>query len=61
MGKQVMDILITGARFCRKETYSVAEKHPWDGKDKTTNLTSELNILEYDIDSAPEPLDAYNG
>jgi hypothetical protein len=56
-----MDILITGARFCRKETYSVAEKHPWDGKDKTTNLTSELNILEYDIDSAPEPLDAYNG
>lgn len=54
-----MNILVTGAKgFIGKNL--VAWLHNIkEGKDKTFPLGTDLNIWEYDIDSAPEKLDEY--
>lgn len=54
-----MNILITGARGFVGKNLVESLKNIRDGKDKTCNISTELNILEYDIDSKPEELDEY--
>ncbi len=54
-----MNILITGANGFVGKNLCEALKNIRDGKDKTHNLTQELNIFEYDIDSDETILDEY--
>ena len=54
-----MNILITGAKGFVGKNLCQALKNIRDGKDKTHNLTQELNIFEYDIDSDETILDEY--
>ncbi len=54
-----MNILITGAKGFVGKNLVASLKNIRDGKDKTYDLTTELNIFEYDIDSKPEELDEY--
>lgn len=54
-----MNILITGANGFVGKNLCEALKNIRDGKDKTYNLTTDLNIFEYDIDSNKALLDEY--
>ncbi|MDI9520823.1 MAG: capsular polysaccharide biosynthesis protein CapF [Bacillota bacterium] len=54
-----MNILITGAKgFMGKNLIATLEAIR-DGKDKSHGLTTELNILPYDLDTDPALLDGY--
>jgi UDP-2-acetamido-2,6-beta-L-arabino-hexul-4-ose reductase len=54
-----VNILITGAHgFVGKNLVASLEAIR-DGKDKTTALTSDLTVLEYDLDTDPSMLDGY--
>ena len=54
-----MKILITGAKgFVGKNLVEVL-KNVRDGKDKTRNLTGDITIFEYDLDTDPTLLDTY--
>ena len=46
-----MNILITGARGFVGKNLIESLKNIRDGKDKTYEITVDLNIFEYDIDS----------
>ena len=54
-----MKILVTGASGFVGRNLVEALKNVCDGKDKTRNIPSELEIFEYDIDTAPAMLDSY--
>lgn len=54
-----MNILITGARGFVGKNLVESLKNIRDGKDKTYDISSDLNIFEYDIDSKPEELEKY--
>lgn len=54
-----MNILITGAQGFVGKNLVAALKNIRDGKDRTSKLTVDLNIMEYDIDSKPEQLDSF--
>ena len=54
-----MNILITGAKGFVGKNLVASLKNIRDGKDKTYDITTELNIFEYDIDSSPAELDGY--
>ena len=54
-----MNILITGAHGFVGKNLVEALKNVRDGKDKTRNVTAELNIFEYDIDTDKGLLDKY--
>ncbi len=54
-----MNILITGACGFVGKNLVQSLKNIRDGKDKTYDLSVDLNIFEYDIDSTPEELDEY--
>lgn len=54
-----MNILITGAKgFVGKNLVAFLAAIR-DGKDKTTGLTNDLSLLEYDLDTDPARLDDY--
>lgn len=59
MGGYIMNVLITGAKGFVGKNLVKALENIRDGKDKTFNITSDLNIFEYDIDSSYEQLEAY--
>lgn len=54
-----MNILITGAKGFIGRNLTAALYNIKNGKDNTYALTTDINIAEYDIDSAPELLDVY--
>ncbi len=54
-----MNILITGAKGFVGKNLVEALKNIRDGKDKTYEIATNLNIFEYDIDSKPEELEKY--
>lgn len=54
-----MNILITGAKGFVGKNLVQALKNIRDGKDKTYSITTDLNILEYDIDTDESLLDEY--
>ncbi len=54
-----MNILITGAKGFVGKNLVASLKNISDGKDRTYDITTDLNIFEYDIDSKPEELDEY--
>ena len=54
-----MNILITGAKGFVGKNLVESLKNIRDGKDKTYEITTDLNIFEYDIDSKPEELEKY--
>jgi UDP-2-acetamido-2,6-beta-L-arabino-hexul-4-ose reductase len=54
-----MNILITGAKGFIGKTLVACLKNIKEGKDKTFPLSTDLNIYEYDIDTAPALLDEY--
>lgn len=54
-----MNILITGAKGFVGKNLVCALKNIRDGKDRTYNLSSDLNIFEYDIDTPKEHLLEY--
>ncbi len=54
-----MNILITGAKGFVGKNLVASLKNIRDGKDKTYDISTNLNIFEYDIDSKPEELEEY--
>lgn len=54
-----MKILITGAKGFVGKNLVAQLQNIKDGKDKSYDLSSDLEILEYDIDSDPKLLDVY--
>ncbi len=54
-----MNVLVTGAKGFVGKNLCRALKNISDGKDKTRAISGEINVFEYDIDSAPEQLDEY--
>lgn len=54
-----MNILITGAKGFVGRNLVAALKNIRDGKDKTYDLGTDLNIFEYDLDSTEEQLAEY--
>ena len=54
-----MNILITGAKGFIGKNLVAWLKNIKEGKDKTFPLSTDLNIYEYDIDTAPALLDEY--
>lgn len=54
-----MNILLTGAKGFVGKNLVCALKNIRDGKDRTYNLSSDLNIFEYDIDTPKEHLLEY--
>jgi len=54
-----MNILITGAKGFVGRNLVESLKNIRDGKDKTRGITSDLEIMEYDIDSSIEDLEKY--
>ncbi len=54
-----MNVLITGARGFVGKNLVEALKNIRDGKDKTYDISTDINIFEYDIDSKPEELEKY--
>ena len=54
-----MNILITGAYGFVGKNLVESLKNVRDGKDKTRNITGELNIFEYDVDTDKSLLDKY--
>lgn len=54
-----MNILITGAKGFIGKNLVACLNNIKDGKDKTFPLSTDLNIYEYDIDTAPALLDEY--
>ena len=55
----MMNILVTGAKGFVGRNLCEALKNIRDGKDKTFSLTTDLDILEYDIDTEEELLEEY--
>lgn len=54
-----MNILVTGAKGFVGRNLVEALKAVRDGKDKTRELTTDLNIFEYDIDTDKSLLESY--
>jgi UDP-2-acetamido-2,6-beta-L-arabino-hexul-4-ose reductase len=54
-----MKILITGAKGFVGQNLTETLKNIRDGKDKTRELDSDIEIFEYDIDTDPSLLDTY--
>ena len=54
-----MKILVTGAAGFVGKNLCASLKNIRDGKDKTRNLTGDITIFEYDIDTDPTLLDTY--
>ena len=54
-----MNILITGANGFVGKNLVASLRNIRDGKDKTTGLSSELNLMEYEVDTNPVLLDGY--
>ena len=54
-----MKILITGAKGFVGKNLVAALQNIRDGKDKTTSLNPNLEILEFDIDTEQSLLDQY--
>lgn len=54
-----MNILITGANGFIGRNLCATLNGIKDGKDKSFAISSDLNLLEYDVESDPELLDAY--
>lgn len=54
-----MKILITGSNGFVGKNLKETLYNIRDGKDRTRNISSDLEIFEYDIDTAPELLDVY--
>lgn len=54
-----MKILVTGAGGFVGRNLCAALKNIRDGKDKTRLLAEKIELLEYDIDTEPEMLDAF--
>ncbi len=54
-----MNILITGAKGFVGKNLVASLENIRDGKDKTYEISTDLNIFEYDIDSKTEELDEY--
>ena len=54
-----MNILITGAKGFVGRNLVESLKNIRDGKDKTRGITSDLEIMEYDVDNSVEELEEY--
>lgn len=54
-----MKVLVTGAKGFVGKNLVASLVNIRDGKDKTTSLGTDLEILEYDIDTEPALLDTY--
>ena len=54
-----MNIFVTGAKGFVGRNLCEALKNIRDGKDKTTCLAPDINIMEYDIDSEKTLLEEY--
>lgn len=54
-----MNILVTGAKGFIGKNLVASLANIRDGKNKTTGLTADLNIIEYDVSSEPKLLDTY--
>ena len=54
-----MNILVTGAKGFVGKNFVENLKNIRDGKDKTRNISSDLNIFEYDIDTPKSSLDEF--
>ena len=54
-----MKILITGAKGFVGKNLSEALKCVRDGKDKTREISADINLYEFDIDTPAEKLDEY--
>lgn len=54
-----MNILITGAKGFVGKNLIVTLENIRDGKDKTHPVSGDINILPFDLDTAPELLDDY--
>lgn len=54
-----MNILITGAKGFVGKNLSEALKCVRDGKDKTREISADINLYEFDIDTPAEKLDEY--
>lgn len=54
-----MNILITGAHGFVGKNLLASLQNIRDGKDKTTDLPVNLNLMEYDLDTDPALLDGY--
>ncbi len=54
-----MNILITGAKGFVGKNLSEALKCVRDGKDKTREISADINLYEFDIDTPAEELDEY--
>lgn len=54
-----MNILITGANGFVGKNFCAALSNIRDGKDKTRNITGDINIFEYDIETGKEKLEYY--
>lgn len=54
-----MNILITGAKGFVGKNLSEALKCVRDGKDKTREISADINLYEFDIDTPTEKLDEY--
>ncbi len=54
-----MKILVTGAKGFVGRNLVEALKTIRDGKDRSRGIDTDIEIFEYDIDTAPELLDAY--
>lgn len=54
-----MNILITGAKGFVGRNLSEALKCVRDGKDKTREISADINLYEFDIDTPAEKLDEY--
>ncbi len=54
-----MNILITGANGFVGKNLAVSLENIRDGKDKTKSISSNFDIMKYDIDTSPDLLDEY--
>lgn len=54
-----MNILVTGAKGFVGKNFVRALENIRDGKDKTRDITADISILEYDIDTDEALLDGY--
>ena len=54
-----MNILVTGAKGFIGKNLVAWLKNIKEGKDKTFSVNTDLNIIEYDIDTDPDLLDEY--
>lgn len=54
-----MNLLITGAKGFIGKNLAATLQNIREGKDRTTPLTTEINLMEYDLDTDPSLLDGY--